>query len=70
MKYITTKNNAIIIFSKGFSHKEIAQKLNEEVRGAGFVNLDTKECSGQSISLKIGVHERDNRTLEFHHKGY
>ena len=66
MKYITTKNNNIIIFGKGLGHNEVASIHGVTPRGAGFINIETGKCYGESISLGIEVHEDDERTFRFH----
>lgn len=70
MKYITTKDNAIIIFSEGITHREVAQGLGVEVRGAGFVNMSVRQCYGDSVSLNIPMHSKDTATLRYHSNSY
>jgi hypothetical protein len=61
MKYIITKGNQIVIFSSGFSHKEIANKIPDQVVSAGFINIGGNkiECYGESISLGIKSRPED-----------
>lgn len=66
MKYITSKDGEMIIFSIGFSHDEMARKTIgiKNVVGAGFVSLSDATCYGRSISLGIDSREDDTILLK------
>jgi len=68
MKYITTGLGQVLMFTDGYTHKDVAEKLNISiVRGAGFVTLQNPEhieFFGKSDSLKIKSRgEKDKNVL-------
>ena len=61
IKYIRTKDNAIVAFSGLYNHDEVARKFGGAL-SAGFISFsgeDTK-CYGKSISLNMVSDERDS----------
>ena len=67
MKYITTKDNDLIIFSKGINHSDMARKFGGEIRGAGFVELEvTHTPYGKSYFMDMKPHEDDKKTVVHH----
>ena len=69
MKYIISKNNDVIIFSDGISHRDMARDIGcieagDDIVGAGFVRFSVTneddmpgdldiKCYGESVSLGI-----------------
>lgn len=54
IKYIRTKDNAIVVFPRLYNHDEVARKFGGAL-SAGFISFageDTK-CYGKSISLNM-----------------
>ena len=64
MKYITTKNNGIVVFSRDFSHRGVAKALikNEEIRGTGLID-DRGRTYGRG---HYKPSKRDQITLDYH----
>jgi len=55
VKYVVTRyslTEAIFVFSPHVEHSKFAKHMGV-VLSAGFVNMETKTCYGESISLRI-----------------
>lgn len=69
-KYITIEggfSDHAIIFDEAIAHGEVAlqfQKAHYTIRGAGFVNTQTGEPYGSSVSMKIGPRIGDFELLK------
>ena len=65
LKYVVTRDGEMIVFSCLIQHSQFA---GLDPISAGFIAVDSdgnlKECYGKSISLGIGVDEKDNERLE------
>ncbi len=63
MKYIITKTFGVVIFSEGYSHKEIAKKINEDLMSAGMIG-SSFNTYGKSVSLGIESDPRDGEIIK------
>ena len=53
MKYIKTNELSIVIFSPSLTHADMAKRLGGEILSAGFVDMEKRECFGESVSLNL-----------------
>ena len=65
MKYIRYDSLDIIMFGDHIQHSTMHQCLScrKDLISAGFVNIQTWECYGESVSLNVKAAEDDTMTL-------
>ena len=67
IKYVVLQGesspNSMILFPAWIEHC-VMTKLEQKIISAGFVDIETKTCYGQSISLKLYAQEEDNILLK------
>ena len=69
MKYIVSKDNDLVIFSEGFKHSEVADKLRIVPVSAGFIDQNLKPY-GKSFTLGLSAMEKDQRIINNHFNKY
>lgn len=66
MKYIVTKDNALIIFDEFVEHKDMAERCGVEAKSAGFTRMDRKRklgVYGDSFSLRLKPGPLDQKMI-------
>ena len=63
MKYLNHKDLGIVIFSPAVTHAQMAARLGGQVASAGFVDVESQKCFGESVSLNLKSREEDTLLL-------
>lgn len=63
MKYIVKNLLDIYLFGRNISHADISEQIQGRCTSAGFVNLTTMECYGESEGLGIKSASSDTALL-------
>lgn len=68
LKYIVIENRgneSIILFPDWMRHDDVARKMNTKVISAGMCDLESRQCFGESVSLKIKSRPEDSELLKY-----
>jgi len=63
MKYIVKDHLNIYLFGRNIGHDEFSSQINGRCTSAGFVNLTTMQCYGESDSLGVSSCSTDTGLL-------